>query len=292
MVPPASRRGWARAGPGLATVALLLCVLFSGGANFPRIGVGAGPNEGRIVFVASAALVAAAVLAVLALWGRLPWPSVGRAGTWFLGGLVALALWAGASLAWSIQADRSWDSANLALAYVAFAVIGLFAGVRLVARVLAAALGLAVAWGLAGRVIPALAPSGSTARVTGTIDYWNAFALMAASALPLGLWLAASSRLRVRVAGLLLVYGATLALLLTFSRGGLVVAAAAVGVWLVVVRERLESIGWLAVGAVPAFFVALAGFALPGVSSDDQPHSVRVQDGAVFGVSLLVAVAF
>jgi O-antigen ligase len=58
-----------------------------------------------------------------------------------------------------------------------------------------------------------------------------------------------------------------------------------------VVRERLESIGWLAVGALPAFFVALAGFALPGVSSDDQPHSVRVQDGALFGVALLVGVA-
>ncbi len=243
------------------------------------------------MLVSSVALLAAAVLAFLALWGRLAWPVVGRAGTWFLGGLTALALWSGASLLWSIQADRSWDSTNLAMAYVAFAVIGLFAGVRVVAAVLAAAIGLSVTWGLLGRVIPTLAPQTSTARVTGTIDYWNAFALMAASALPLGLWLAASERWRVRVAGLLLVYGGTLALLLTFSRGGLVVAAVAVGVWLVLVRERLESIGLLAVGAVPALGAALVAFALPGVSSDRQPRSVRVHDGPVFGVATLVGAA-
>src|SRR3954447_20063744 len=156
MVAPAARRE-SRLGPGLATVALLLCVLFSGGANARRIGVGAGPNEPRVVLVSAVALLAAAVVAILALWGRVAWPAVGRGGGWFLGGLTALALWAGASLAWSIQADRSWDSANLALAYVAFAVIGLFVGARVVAAVLAAAIGLSVTWGLLGRVIPSLA---------------------------------------------------------------------------------------------------------------------------------------
>jgi hypothetical protein len=244
-----------------------------------------------VVVVSSVALLAAAVLAFLAFWGRLPWPVVGRAGTWFLAGLTALALWAGASLFWSIQADRSWDSANLALAYVAFAVVGLFVGVRVVAAVLAAAIGLSVSWGLLGRVIPTLAPQTSTARVTGTIDYWNAFALMAASALPLGLWLASSARWRVRIAGLLLMYGGTIALLLTFSRGGLVVAAVAVGVWLVLVRERLESLGLLAVAVVPALGAALVAFALPGVSSDREPRSVRVHDGPVFGVAVLVGAA-
>src|SRR6476646_10395965 len=175
MVAPAARR-FTRAGPGLATVALLLPVLFSGGANTPRQGVGAGPNEGRIVLVAAFALLAAALLAAGALWSG-SWPGAGRAGACYLAGLAALAAWAAASLVWSVQGDRSWDSANLAIAYVAFAVLGLFVGVRVVAAALAAGLGLSVAWGLLGRVVPALAPTASTARVTGTIDYWNAFAL-------------------------------------------------------------------------------------------------------------------
>src|SRR3954453_9090196 len=97
MVAPAARRE-SRLGPGLATVALLLCVLFSGGANAPRIGVGAGSNEPRVVLVSAVALLAAAVLAILALWGRVAWPAVGRGGAWFLGGLRGRGLGGGGAL--------------------------------------------------------------------------------------------------------------------------------------------------------------------------------------------------
>ena len=142
-----------RLGAGLAAGVLTLCVLFSGGAFGPRLGAGPGPNEARNVLIGSAALVAAGLLGALALLGRSPCRRVARAG--MVPGLVCGArAWALLSLSWSVQADRSWDSANLTLVYVAFAVVGLFAGVRLVACVLAAAFGLAVGWGLAGQGDP------------------------------------------------------------------------------------------------------------------------------------------
>src|SRR4051795_7722399 len=201
-----------RLGPVLAAGVLGLCVLLSGGANTGRSGFGAGPYEARNVLIASAALLAAGLLGALALFGVVALPRVGRAGMWFVGSLAALAAWALLSLGWSIQADRSWDYANLTLAYVAFALLGTFAGPRLVAAALTAASAAAVLWGLAGKAIPPLDPLGdTTGRLTGTVDYWNAFALIAAWDLPLGLWLAARSRL----AGLLLIYAGTVALLLT-----------------------------------------------------------------------------
>ena len=277
-----------RLGAGLAAGVLALCVLFSGGANGPRLGIGPGPNEARNVLIASAAVLAAGLLGALALFGVVALPRVGRAGVWFLGSLAALAAWALLSLWWSIQADRSWDYANLTLAYVAFAVVGTFAGPRLVAGALAAATGLAVTWGLLGKAIPPLDTIGdSTGRMTGTVGYWNAFALIAAWGFPLGLWVAT----RTRLAGLLLIYGSTVALLLTFSRGGLVVAAAAVGLWLLLVRERMAALATLAIGALPGVGASLVAFALPGVSKDDQPRHVRVHDAPVYAAAVLVGAA-
>jgi len=277
-----------RLGAGLAACVLALCVLFTGGANGPRLGYGPGPNEARNALIASAAVLAAGALGALALFGAVALPRVGRAGIWFLGSLAALAAWMLLSLWWSIQADRSWDYANLTLAYLACAVVGTFAGPRLVAGALSAATALAVGWGLLGKAIPPLDTLGdSDGRMTGTVGYWNGFALIAAWGFPLGLWVATRSRL----AGLLLTYGSTVALLLTFSRGGLVVAAAAVGLWLLLARERLATLATLAIGALPGVAVSLVAFALPGVSKDDQPRHVRVHDAPFYAAAVLLGAA-
>src|SRR4051794_36371704 len=102
-----------RLGAGGAAGVLGLCVLFSAGANGPRFGLGPGPNEARNVLIASAVVLGAGILGALALLGVVSLPRVGRAGAWYLGSLTALAGWALLSLWWSIQADRSWDYANL-----------------------------------------------------------------------------------------------------------------------------------------------------------------------------------
>ncbi|MBD0347946.1 MAG: O-antigen ligase family protein [Thermoleophilia bacterium] len=274
------RARWEPAVPALAAAALLLCVLFSGGAS-----------ERRLAWIGAYAFVAAAAVGAAALSGRLTVPRLTRAGAAFLLALAAFVLWMGLSIVWSVEADRSWDYLNQSFIYLALALLGAAAGgvvgaraPRLAAYALAVALGLAVVWALAGKVVPALDPEGDrVGRVRGTVGYWNAFALLAASAVPLALWLAGARR---RMLGALLVYAAVVALLLTFSRGGLAVALACVALWLVLAPGRLESLLTLLAAAVPALAVSVVAFALPGVSSDEQPRDVRVDDGLVFGAAL------
>ena len=270
--------------PALAATALFLCVLFSGGAN-----------ETRLAWIGGFVLVATAALAAVALAGRMTVPLPSRAGSVFLPALAAFAVWMGLSIVWSVEADRSWDYFNRTLVYLALALVGAAAGgvlgeraPRLAAYALALALGLAVLWALAGKVVPALDPEGDRlGRVRGTLDYWNAFALLAASAIPLALWLS----VRRRVAGTLLLYGSIVALLLTFSRGGLAVAAVGVALWAWLAPRRLESLLTLFAGGVPAIAGSLVAFALPGVASERQPRDVRVDDGLVFGAALVAGAA-
>ncbi len=279
------RRG-GRVAPGFSAVYVAVPVLLTDGTNPDRVsGIGV------------LAVVGASLLLGWALVGG-GWPRLGAAGWAFLGGLLGLVIWTGASVFWSVVGDRSWDYLNLGLIYLAFAVVGVLAGaagpwaVRWAAGALAAALGAAMLWALAGKVVPGLDPEGDfRGRVRGTVDYWNAFALLTAWGLLAGLWLARSVETWRRVAGALLVYGSTVALLLTFSRGGLVVAGLAVAAWVLLVPERLESLVALAAGALPGLGVAAVGFALEGVSRDDQPRDIRVDDGVLFALALAAGAA-
>src|SRR5438105_10087130 len=132
--------------------------------------------------------------------------------------------------------------------------------VRVVAGALAVLLFGVVGWALLGKVFPSLFPDGArVARLRDPIGYWNALALACAIALPLALWLCTRRDRRVRVGGVLLLYLAVIALVLTYSRAGVVVAAAGVVLWLALVPARLESLGALVVGVAPA--AAVAGWA-------------------------------
>src|SRR5262249_38073039 len=140
-------------------------------------------------------------------------------------------------------------------------------------------------WSLAGKVFPWLYEDyGRIARLRGPIGYWNALALLAAIALPIGLWLAT----RWRVPGALLVFGWIIALVLTYSRGGIVVAVIVVAVWLAVSGFWLQGLATLVAAGVPAAGVAAIAFALDGGTSDGASHVTRVHDGLIFG-ALLVA---
>ena len=115
---------------------------------------------------------------------------------------------------------------------------------RSLALLLAAALGAVLVWALLGKAIPALGPddAGRVARLKGSIGYWNALALLADAALGLGLWLVASVRDRFgRPAGALLLYAATLVILLTQSRAGLLAGLAVVALALWLSESRVEA---------------------------------------------------
>ena len=162
-------------------------------------------------------------------------------------GLVA---WSGLTIWWSIAGDRSWDALAKGIVVLAFGVVGLAASalpgrpLRTLALILAGVLGGVLVWALLGKVVPGLGPDDASrvARLKGSIGYWNALALLADAALGLGLWLVVAVRERFgRPAGALLLFGATLVILLTQSRAGVLAGVAVVALALVLSESRLEA---------------------------------------------------
>src|SRR6185503_6359878 len=253
----------------LAAAALLFTALFFGD----------GTSNGRLFWIGALAVIAAAAIAA---GGGLPVPR--GAGAVALGLLAALIAWVGLTMWWSIAPDLSWAAFDRLLVYGAIGLLGLLAArapqpARTAAAGLAVLLGLVLAWALLGKVIPSLFPDGArVARLRNPVGYWNSLALVAATAVPFGLWAACSRRFHpaVRASGALLVYLAELVVVLTYSRAGIAVAAMAALAWLAIERDRL---------------VALWAFSRPALTDDLQPYSDRVNDGAWFGVLLSVGAA-
>ena len=275
---------------GLAGAALL-------GSAFAGDGSGVGgilPVGGAAVVLLGAALVAVAL-------GRLAPPRVGRSGAALVAATVGLVAWTGTTVAWSIVPDRSWDAFNRGVAFAAFLCLGIVvAGVaggvaaRVGASLLALVTGVALAWALLAKSIPSLDPEGDrVARLREPVGYWNALALLADVAIVLGLWLGASRghRAVVRVAGALLTYAATLALLLTLSRAGLVAAVVVAALWIFLSSERLESGVVLVLAAGPAVLVGAWAFTRPALVEDVAARSDREADGAVLGALALAGAA-
>jgi hypothetical protein len=252
---------------------------------------GGGSGTDRLFWIGIGALLCALAALTASLAGLLPTPVPGTAGLWALGLLVGFVAWNGVTIWWSVQADHSWDYANRGLVYAALCVLGLYVGAlvprpaQLVVGGLCLLFGAVLAWALAGKVVPGLFPDGErVARLRNPIGYWNGLALVCDMALPLFLWLAA----RRRDLASLGVYLAAVALLLTYSRGGLLVAVAMVALWLRIGLARSEGLATLAVALPAALVVAGIGLALPGVADDLQASSVRVRDGAWFGLALVL----
>ena len=267
------------------------------GATF----AGGGSGVGGVLPVGGAAVALLAATFVAIGLGRLPLPRVGRSGAFALLAMGALVAWIGATVAWSVVPDRSWDAFNKAVAYAAFlglgTVVAATAGrwsARLGAAVLSVVVGATLVWALVAKAVPALDPEGDrVARLREPVGYWNALALLADVALVLGLWLGTSSGHRrwVRVLGGLLVFAATLALMLTLSRAGIVVGVGVLALWLVLSHERVESGVLLVVSAGPAALVGAWAFTRPALTEDVATRADRVADGRIFAALTLVAAA-
>src|SRR3954469_24163516 len=201
--------------------------------------------------------------------------------------LAALAIWCAASVGWSIEPDRSWDYANRAVVYTAFALVGSYVAgrTRQLAVGLGVILGVVCAWSLAGKAFPWLYEDyGRIARLRGPVGYWNSLALLGDLALPLGLWLAT----RRRLWGTLLVYGWMIAIVLTYSRGGVAVAVIVVIAWLVWSGFALSGLATLVAAGLPAAAVLGLAFVLPGITDDGASHAARVHDGLWLLAGLVV----
>ena len=280
-------RGLPRSAGGLFAASLLLV----GTALF----LGDGSSYGPLVWIGTAALIVTGAALAAAFWPLLPVARLDRAGAAAVVFVCALVLWIGASVIWSVAPDRSWEYFNRGLVYLAFLGLGLLVGrlersVRIVAYSLAALTAAVVAWALAGKVVPNAFPDGERiARLRDPLGYWNALALVAALALLLGLWLATRDEHRrlLRLGGMIAIYGATVAILLTYSRGGVLVAAIVGIAYTLLVGPRLNAVAALVVGIVPAVVVAGIAVTRPGLAEDRQPYEVRLEDGLLFGGLLL-----
>jgi hypothetical protein len=264
---------------GAAAAGLAFAALFLGGAS----------SQSRLFWIGAAAVIAAAVGWA---WGG---PRLSRPGVAFFCSLGALVLWEGISISWSVEPGRSWDYTNRGLAYFAFAAIGALVATAPPRRLAAAACGLLGAlflWSLVAKVIPGIYPDYERlARLRYPIGYWNELALLAAASVPLALWAAGPRQeRRARLGGGLLLYTALVVAVLTYSRVGIVLLVAAAVLWLWLDRDRLDALGPLAVSWIAGAAVCGVALLLPGVSSDGQPHDVRVQDGLVFGAVFVVGV--
>ncbi len=255
-----------------------------------------GSSNDPLIWIGGLAILFAAVAAVAATVGALRVPELTALGFVTAGSLVGLVAWQALSLLWSIEADRTWNYLNRALVYLAFFVLGLAIGTlrrspRLAAGWLAVVAAAAIGCALGTKIFPRLsAETERVARLSSPIGYWNVLALLTVFALPLALWIAAP-RTRpdwLRAVAVVYLYAALVALLLTFSRGGVAVAIAAVALWLGIGRPRVESAAALAVALVPTLAVAGWAFSRPGLTKDGQPRSLQVHDGHWFGLALLL----
>ena len=269
-------------------------LLLGAGGTLAAVSVlfSAGSSGGRLAWIGLAALVLSAAVVAGALVG-LPRPALPREAVLALVFLVAFVAWNGISVLWSIQPDRSWAYLNRGLVYIAFAVVGLWLGpwVRQWAYVLAGALALPLGWAVLGKAVPALGSSGRIARLSSPIGYWNALGLLFAMALPLAVWLAARREHRhwLRAAGVVYIYALVVGLLLTYSRGGVLAAGAAIVLWLVFGSPRVESAAALLLGGGAGLGVAAWAFTRPGLTTDRAEHSLRAHDGAWFAVVFCLA---
>jgi hypothetical protein len=271
-----------------AAAGLLAAALFFGG----------GSDDVDFLPIALASLFVAGGLGVAALAGLIPRPGLDAVGAVFFGFLGGFVLWSGVSVWWSIAPDLSWNLFNRELAYVGFAVVGLCAGAlwprRTIATGLAVALGAVIVWALAGKVFPSLVEDGEqVSRLRSPVGYWNALALLCAAGAVLGLWIATDRARRrgTRTAGAVLVYGALVAVVLTYSRSGIVITVFAAVAWVALSGAAFETLAVLALAAAAATPVLVCAFLSPGITSDGEPYAVRLDDGMIFAPVVLAGAA-
>src|SRR5579864_4918648 len=239
----------------------------AGALAFAALFFAQGTTLSSLVWLGGVSLLLAAFAAAAVLVGVLPAPKLDTAGVAFLVALFSLAVWVGLTTVWSASPEDSWQYTNRTLVYAAFALLGALAAAQLrrpaewIARGAAVLLALLIGWALLAKCVPSFySDYGRLARLRAPLDYWNELALLAAVAVPVALWLAS----RRHVLGTVLLYGAGVTVLLTYSRFGVVLASLAAVAWIVLAADRVESLAAVAVAAPAAIAVFGVALALPG----------------------------
>ncbi len=278
-----SLRGDRALGLALGVILALIAFVTTGGVDL-------GPNtwtEIAIVF-AGTALGAAALL--LSAPGRL-W---GGTALLLFAALAALTL---LSISWSVQPSDSWVEANRSISYLA-AFGGAIALSRLIPLrwpAMVGAIGVAstivCGYALLVKVFPAtLEPTEVVGRLRAPFDYWNAVGLMAALGLPALLWAGTrregSGPLRAVTVPAIAVL--VIVLMLSYSRGALLVAILGLALWFVIVPLRLRGALVLSLGALGGAAGSAWALATDALTRDQVSLSSRTTAGHAFGLVLVL----
>ncbi len=278
-----SLRGDRALGLGLGIILALIAFVTTGGVDL-------GPNtwtEIAIVFAGAALGVAALLLCAPGrLWG-------GTALLLF----AALAALTVLSISWSVQPSDSWVEANRSISYLA-AFGGAIALSRLIPLrwpAIVGAIGVAstivCGYALLVKVFPAtLDPTEVLGRLRAPFDYWNAVGLMAALGLPALLWAGTrregSGPLRAITAPAMAVL--VIVLVLSYSRGALLVAILGLALWFAIVPLRLRGALMLSLGAVGGAAGSAWALATHPLTRDQVSLSSRTTAGHAFGLVLVL----
>lgn len=258
---------------------------------------GPGPTG---AFLALALGAPAAALAALGAWRTAALRA--RATLVAVAGALGLALWSALSIAWAAGPDLAWIDANRA----AITACALVLGVGVAARVphaarafglgLAVAAALPVAAALLTKILPALAgDERDLARLSDPVGYWNALALIAVMAIPGLLWVVGGPAPEVRrygapVAGAGMVVVLT-AVLLTYSRGGLLAALVAVGVCVALLPGPWRALAAVAGGGAGAALPVAYALTNPALNADLVAVAAREGPGLGLGWRLVAGAA-
>ena len=238
-------------------------------------------GDGLATRGATAALFATVIAAPVAAWAvmRARDRAALQSGPSVLAmcGLFGLALFAGISIAWALAPDLAWTEANrTALAFLAL-VLGITLGSIIprsperFATGLALATAPVIAWALLARCLPTVFGSDyEPSRLQAPIGYWNALALVAVMAVPGILWWAGrrgatTTDLLISSGGLAVVLTA---LMLTYSRGGLLALILVLVIVLWMVPGRVAMLSVLIGGAVGALLPVIYGLTTDALTDD------------------------
>ena len=230
-----------------------------------------------------------------------------------LGLLAGFAAWCALSITWAIAPDQAWLEANRALSYTLVAGLGIALGSSLPRAAERVAIGyLAIAtvialYALGGKLfpwfeIPGLIDLNHTerfSRLRAPLDYWNALGLVCVLAIPLAVRAGTDlgTRPRWRVVALLTLVPLMTTLALTYSRGGLLVLAAALALLIGLGPERLRLAAATAVGIAGTIPPVVMAVVRDDLTTDGLAVSARSDDGVLFllalvaglGIALLLA---
>jgi len=251
-------------------------------------------------------------IAVLAAAGLLAWLWSGtlrlaapRSALVGVGLLAAFAGWSAISILWSVAPNQTWLELNQLITYLL--VLGLAAAVgatyaRAVELIALGFLLVALAvtvYALGQKLFPGLHvpglfdlnQTGPLPRLQEPLGYWNALALFVALAVPVALGVAADAarERRVRFAALCGVELMVLAVVFTYSRGGLLALAIALVVGIGLGGNRLRAAMWLAAAALATLPVAVIGLKSPQLTTAGEKLSTREFAGGILAMFLVLS---